>query len=293
MSEHISVRKKGDNAVMVGDYDVSGFKCDFGVTLFKWAYEIYGGGVLEEVSELLSINLFSGTYAAIGNLLTAIYNIIQPIGCILLVLYFLLELAERVQADSFNLEQFIRMTCKLLIGVTIMNNGLDLLKAGMKFSSGVYYSIAGTVENGSANTAILQGYYDGLKNAGFFKCLPYVFELLIPWLIMFLVKIVLNVIVYSRILELLGRGVFAPIGMANIFSGGFNSSGYRYFKKFVAVALQGAVIAVILLGMGQLQNIVYNTVSTLIAGGVQIIIGLASIMLVIKSQGWANDIMGV
>ena len=280
------------------DYDPDAFKSSFGKTLFEWAYEIYGGGMLQGVSGQLSINFTSGTYATIGNTLTQIYHIIQPIGCVLLVLYFLLELAERVQAESFNLEQFIRMSCKLLIGVTIMNNGLDLLTAGMNFASGIYESIAASAASNPLNSTVLDEYYVALKDASFFKCLPYLFELLIPWLMMFLCKIVLYVMVYSRVLELLGRGVFAPIGMSNIFSGGFSSSGYRYFKKFVAVALQGAVIAVILLGMSSLQAVIYEGVSngTIIGLGaapLQIVIALSATMLMIKSQGWANDIMGV
>ena len=90
--------------------------------------------------------------------------------------------------------------------------------------------------------------------------------------------------------ELFLRAAFLPIGIAEMFNGSGNASGMRYIKKLFATALQGAVILAILL--------IYGGIITSVFGGLGgslgiLIVTFAVITLLMKSQTWATDILGV
>ena len=267
-------------------------------SIFALVLYIYGEHSLDNVKPLLGLDITSGTYAAIGSVIQGAYNVIASVGYVLLVLYFLLELTERVQMETLTPEHFIRLMCKLLIGVAIINNGYDLLIGAANFARGIFEKVSQSYSTTAPmNNAIIQEYYDRL-NTSWLHVIPIAVELLLPVLLRLVTELVIYVIAFGRMLELAARGMFAPIGMASIFSGGFNSSGYRYFKKFLAVALQGAVIAAILIAQTTIQATlttaggadVWTTVTAPLA---HIIISLTGMTLIIKSQGWANDIVGV
>jgi hypothetical protein len=91
--------------------------------------------------------------------------------------------------------------------------------------------------------------------------------------------------------------------MPDIFSDGTRGNGFRYLKKFAAVALQGAIILAIVLTMSWL-----NEKMILTASNIETITKLddipfslmfsslttswVTVMLIQKSKDWAMDIIG-
>ena len=69
-----------------------------------------------------------------------------------------------------------------------------------------------------------------------------VLTLIFPFIVSFLIKIAIYFICYGRTIEMGVRSAFAPIGCADLTTGGANSNGIRYLKSLFAVALQGAVM---------------------------------------------------
>jgi hypothetical protein len=83
----------------------------------------------------------------------------------------------------------------------------------------------------------------------------YLFILLIAQLaISLLVKWVL----YSRLIKMYLYATFAPIGMSDILSGGFNSRGFKYLKSYVALGFQGIVISVIVFATDTVTSLIAN-----------------------------------
>lgn len=280
----------------------------FARTVFTSAYDVYSGKSLmtDKVKDYLNIDFANtgegdagGTnYKSVWNTVKTVYDAIKVTGILLLTLFWLTDLLDKVQSDSFTLEHFVRASIKLIVGFMLMNNGLTIVQGLVTFSNEIFSKISDVslAQGGSANVTILNEiwedciYYTEHKFMGSFAMIGWYLKLIIPSIMMLLIKIVLYVILYSRIIELAARMVFAPIGMANIYNGGMNSSGIRYLKKIAAVALTGCVILVSLYAYNTLVGIVNSNGTGVFEN---IILGVSSIMIVIKAQGWSNDIMGV
>lgn len=269
---------------------------------FQMVIDLYDMSYLEGIRDILSITVGSGGvgggYAALYSIARNISNSLISAGTILLTLYFFLELFEKTQMDNFNFEHFIKLFGKYLLGIGIMSNMMDLLLNGISFGNAILNNVTSTINTDEATLETVRSIYNsdfsGLKNVigAWSSVLKYFF----PWISSLITKVVVYFCAFGRIIELFARTAFAPIAMANIFSGGVNSSGFRYFKKIVAVALQGAIIIVVAALSTSLSGIISSEV---LGGNVfsqqvgQLVLMFTTASLVIKTQGIANDILGV
>lgn len=283
------------------NWESSDAASSLGKTVFGLAYDVYSGDALisDDVIDDLNVNL--RTYDAdLWSLVQTLYNAVATTGTLLLLLYWLMDILEKVQMESFTLEHFVRASIKLIVGVLLVTNGLDILIGIFGFASGIFANLGNvTASDAGANNSILNAIWDEAVYhkqhmiKGVFALIGRMAQLIVPAFVMMLIRIVIYVVVYSRIIELFVLSVFAPIGMANIYTGGMNSSGFRYLKRILAVALTGCVMFVVLRGYFTLSSIVNQNLLSASAGITQLVLGATALMLVIKSQSWAKDIVGV
>jgi hypothetical protein len=108
--------------------------------------------------------------------------------------------------------------------------------------------------------------------------------LLVPYVLIAAALMIIQFFVYLRLMDIIVKMLFAPIGIADLGFAGTNGSGFRYLKKIAASALQGAVMVVILL---------IQTALTRNAGLFQtLIIYYAMIGVFKKSNSLAAEIVG-
>lgn len=240
--------------------------------------------------------------ASIWNVGKAIYNTVLPIGSILVILYCILNIIEGTTHDNLNPEQLIKIFIKLFLGIFLLSRGFDLLEGGINFSNSLLNLINGDKGfAGADNRAV----YEMCKKAGTLNVLGLLLNSLMPYIISLGCSVVIYFMIYSRFIDITIRAAFAPIGMADIFQNGLNSNGIKYFKKFLAALLQGAVMAAILIGGNILSSALVISESepeSFLAGitnaagvndGGQLIIYLCVAGLLIKSKSIASDIIGV
>ena len=97
------------------------------------------------------------------------------------------------------------------------------------------------------------------------------------------------------------RALFAPIGMANIFEGGLNSSGMKYFKKYMAAILQGVIMCSVMIVSEKLSTALsaaYGIISAIPVLGlgtsaIFLVLQLCTAAMIVKSKSIANDLLGV
>ena len=77
------------------------------------------------------------------------------------------------------------------------------------------------------------------------EILSYIMNCLIPWLLSMIGSVVIQIVLISRVLEIVVLTVFAPLAIADIYREGTSSSGVQYMKRMLALGLQVAVILVI------------------------------------------------
>lgn len=228
-------------------------------------------------------------------------TVVLPIGYTLLILHFLLELMDKTTHDNFNVEHFLRMFIKLLIGNYLMTNGLSILESLMSFGTALVKdvsNISSLVTSGSAELETLRGKY---LDKNILQQFGFLLELMIPFIVAIVVKVSIWMQCYSRLIEILVRAMLAPIAMADVYSEGIRGGGFRYLRKYIAVLLQGAIIIGILVCASALATEfalppdpdASEATATIPNFLTQTAIQLTTLTLVGKSQNIANDLVGV
>ena len=246
---------------------------------------------------------------------------IMSIGVAMMLLFFFVDLADKIKVREFTMEQFIRAFIGLLISFFLIVNSLDLLKAFVEFGEG----LAGMLNENSESARFFEnpdnvdGLIEGLKDIGVLPSIGYAIKTIIPALICWIGNIVVIFIAVSRLVEMTIRTVFCPFAVADCYQDGSRSNGIRYLKKFLALALQFALIVAINVGIQFIMKQIaggdagmeiievfadgrFNEANTKefldnLLGGDDfwLFMGLlvTKIGLMIKSMSIANDVVGV
>ena len=180
------------------------------------------------------------------------------------------------------------MFIKLVAGILLINNALTVLETLLNFGTAIIADMQTSIQ--SSASSIDNPYIDEVNSmgSGFEDNINAAFmliKLFFPYILNLIIQLVIMVVCFSRMMELVVRGAFAPIGMADIFAEGARANGVRYLRKYVSIALQGAVIV----GIARTMNML-NLDSGSITSA--IILGFATVMIIIKSQGLCDDLCG-
>lgn len=227
----------------------------------------------------------------------SLYNAMYPTGIMLIMLFFLIEILDEVQTDHFSVEHLIKKLITLAVSILVLSQGTtilhyilelgDALAAEMSWKS---TSVSGTDDLSalyddltSTSSGIISSIVACITALGvFLKSIPGYLMSLVCYLIAYLLS-------FSRFLELLIRFAFAPIGMAQLVSGGSKGAGMRYIKKFASVCIQGAV-CVLALNVSPMLVELVNGLSGIVAFAV---VPLTTIGFLVKAGRVADDICGV
>lgn len=224
------------------------------------------------------------------------YDVMKLAGLMLIILYFLIEILDEVQADHFTVEHLIKKLITLAVAILVLEEGGKLfgyiIELGDAFlDDAALASISTTPDN------ITELYNELTKDEGGFlssilkmiTSLGVILEGLIGYLLGLVALLVGYFVSFSRFIEILVRFAFAPIGMAQLVSGGAKGAGMRYIKKFASAVLQGAV-CVMTFGAATTINYLLPTGSAILG---QIIVPITVIGFLMKSKTIADDIVGV
>lgn len=265
--------------------------------------------------EIYKFSSFKGTFppaennamqALIGNSFTlldaakAMYNVFKVVGIALILLFFLIEIMDEVQADNFNVEHLVKKLITLTIAILVMNQGGELFKLLAQLGDALVDDAASAAAAGDAG--LFRAYeqiYDGANfggNQGLFSLIKIVFSLIgiilqnvITFLLMAVVLLVAYLTAYSRFIEFLVRFAFAPVGISQLVSGGSKGPGMRYIKKFASVCVQGAISALAFGTVSIIQQ--QSTITTGMFG--QFILPITLLGFLFRIKQIADDVVGV
>lgn len=262
------------------------FKSSLAYYVYIMYEELYSGNfIADDIGDKLFLSFSDGKLQVVWDFLQdGVYKVAMTVGELLIVLYFMVEMIERSTADNFTIEHFVKMLIKVFVAFAIIVNFEYLMDLILKASSSFMVK-AGNIN--VANSEALTEKAEELAQAGVIKAMGAMLQMILPYILVFFSKIVVSAVAYGRLLEFAVRTALAPLALANMFSGGFNSPGSRYMRKLVAVALQGAVITLILHGMVLVMGTAGANVIAIVA------LFLIAASLVVKSQSIANDLVGV
>lgn len=239
--------------------------------------------------------IFSGWLNTILKALTAHTSVISdicdktkgvmiPIASVFVCIYFMIEVIDKLTSERFNAEVFIKMLMKLVFSVIIISNASAWAIKIMNFGTDFALAVVGEFK---AETVVKlkDTFYDSLNIFNILNQLGMIITLLLPFIAAFIIKIAVYFICYGRTIEMGVRSAFAPIGCADLMTGGANSNGVRYLKSLFAVALQGAVmIGVVFIS----SNVIASELSS-----INFITGIVFLPFLMKYFGIVSAMVGL
>ena len=264
-------------------------------------------GMTSEVMEILAINIFTDDrYKTVGNLVKTIHSdVIIPLALYVMIIYFIIALVDKMSSENFTWEQLGRQFAMFFLAYGLMLHGMDLLMLLWNMGTELLDLVKAKMSEGTIpapiSSEMVEDYIEnftifGLNIKFIAKILASV-NLMIPEQLAKLLKIAAQVICYSRIIEIYVRATFAPIAFSDFFQNGFQGAGWNFLKSFAAVAVQGALIAVIALIFSRLSGAVFQTpdgsVNLFATVGKSLALSFAAMMLMFKSLSITKELFGV
>lgn len=271
---------------------LSGIK--YGVYSFtKWKYvDISEGSKL--IKPIFSSDLLSNE--TLKNFINNISGAILVVGKLFCVLYFLLNLMEAATRDSFTIEVFIKSLVKLVIIFVIFSE--STMTAVQNFAEALEDQLLNQIGEGTDAAACVElgKYVERIKDMSWIQSLGLLFEGSIGSITMLVSIVVTLFVAVGRLIELALYQALLPLGMASIYNGGLNSSGFRYIKKWLALYIQGAIMFATMILASHLGDALSTNGlarATLLSALFDIVVALATAMIIARSKSIANDVMGV
>lgn len=164
--------------------------------------------------------------------------------CITMLLYFM-DLFGKVTEKNFSIEQFFKATLRCVTTYIFISNSIEIVGYLMDTGSSLSSSIAsyGGYNFFTTNHKVM--FINSFNSFSIAEILSYIMNCLIPWLLSMIGSVVIQIVLISRVLEIVVLTVFAPLAIADIYREGTSSSGVQYMKRMLALGLQVAVILVI------------------------------------------------
>lgn len=262
----------------------------FGTGYFKSCQKILGGEILN-------------TYG-IKDIMGTVLEITKGVGTALLVMFFILEMMERMTREQWDVENAIRMFIKYIFAKMILIDNIGTFLNGFIDIGSSLVSITGDVSI-ELSDDMINKFIPSDSNV--LMSILYIVMMLIPYLLCLIVQTVLKALCYARLFEIVIYGGFSPIGMVSMVQEGFSGHGLRYMKRFMSVCFKGAILMIILVIGGQLEMATFSTfisgeelasridVSIIEALGMSLgtlVIPITMLGVSMRASQFANDIAG-
>lgn len=220
----------------------------FIASLFKSAI---GADLASSISSFITGDEFEEGVEIVSSTLN---DVLLPVASVLICIYLIVELMEKVTNDNFNTDQFIKLLIKLVFSIAVVNNASAIADTIATFGSTMTSAVAEVL----LSTDSPMGTLSVTSDLGFINGIIAFVILIIPWLISRLIFLIGCFMAFSYILEVNVRSLLAPIGFADLITGGSNSNGFRYLRRLIALGLQGAIMIIILAAGSSLISNVIN-----------------------------------
>lgn len=176
----------------------------------------------------------------------AIYDIFAQIGVCLLLVYFCMDLLDKLSSENFSIDVMILDFVKLIGGYALILNGFDILHgiSGLADMAGVAIGNAARDTIGSNLPGVSGAVEDFLDiiiwfAQSFFGQKPNLLDLILSSLI---TQIVVTLVCCQRAIRIAIRMLAAPFVLADVIGHGMNNNAMHYIRKLFALFMQGPIM---------------------------------------------------
>lgn len=297
--------------------------------IFGGGAMVPGGGMFTFPASFVLINPSTGNYSAAWDTITTLYDsVCVPLGMGLMLIFFMVGMIERsMQQQQLDVEQVIKMLLRLVLGLYLVENGLEIMaqiySLGLSFARDIWElnTYEGLNEDIThAAWKIMTGEdWEGSWNflesivIGF----PTMITLMFPYVGSTILVITLYFTIFGRLLEFYIMTCTAPIALSDFFIEGTHSNGWRFLKDYLAGALQLGMVLLIWIIFTALtasllpatswylyaEDIASGAIAApeeqtytldwLMFGAEYIALACAGSSAMLKSRTWAKELLGV
>ena len=251
------------------------------------------------------------TLLRVGNseyhLAYSIYDYFLPLGLIMLVLYFLMDIMTQTtsRVRDFDAKSFFMSFLKAVMGLAMLKYGYWIMGSLVEVSNTITNMVMnGKVVTGEDNQAFDRLYaivVNAVGGNGVLDNLGLAMSAVVLQITQIIPEIIILFQAISRRIEIIFRVGIAPISMPDVYNGFSGSKAVTYLKRFAVVLLQGPMMIVIIKVAFQLQaNHVAAVLDTLDGKHVpalsliieMALYGFAAAGLISSSKTALNDALG-
>ena len=177
----------------------------------------------------------------------AMVSTVKGLAVGITVLLYLIDLAGKVTEKNFSIEQFFKATLRFVVSYffilysDVITNYLIEAGTGITIDTVMDSGFAFFTDDPDNKTLLI----NGIKDMKAIETLGFVISSIIPWLFSMIGEVILQIVLISRILELVVMVTFAPLSISDIYREGTASPGVQYMKRVLALSLQVIVIILI------------------------------------------------
>lgn len=232
-----------------------------------------GGGITKEVvGWMYTMFTYIETAFNSDGIVPTFIDSFKAIACALLVLYFVIDLVNQVSRDMFSFDRLVLAFVKLIAAFALFLQLTTILSALVTIAKNLFIWVGatdpGTTTKSGKTFTFFQYGIDGddasdkLKGkfptyawcdknneleeytgfGGLVAGIGIAGKLLIPFIIGIIAKFVCYFVTTSMAIAFIGRAIFSPLAIVQVFEGGTSSSGMRYLKALAADAIAFAVM---------------------------------------------------
>ena len=280
-------------------------------------------GRVETVAELLSVTFSGGSLEIAGytvnstRLITSLNDILTGIAFCFVVLTFFASFMS-IREQDMTAEQLVLKLGLFAATIVLVFKAQDICLGIANIGTGLALKTTQLTTSDAAAAREAQALINDVKQLAYEQCkseedgllaglmefvaaLGVYLQLMIPWLSMYAVVIITNVVCWSRAFEILILSTFSPIAFAD--ATGINNfgqgSGSRFIKNVLALSISGAIIVFIMslsssISLSVLRNALSGDFTGFTSGLKDLlVIAFAQVGLVLKAQSMAKTLCGV
>lgn len=230
----------------------------------------------------------------IASIFTSIHNALLPIGFSLLTLFFLLGLMSKSMSFKIiRVEDIIKLLIRAIIAKVVMQGSFDILNM-------IYNMVTSTIITAGFSISPIKivdtmALAEQISKMNLFERVIFQTQFTPISIVMFLLKILVFILCYGRIVELCVFTAISPIPIATLSSEEYSSTAKRFFQHYIAICLQGLIIVIICMAYSGLAQTNIGNIGSGSDFGVGISIALSIMLIYVlsKSASWSKQIVGV
>ena len=199
---------------------------------------------------LSSLSDWNGTLAGYAEGIST--GVVMPVALTLLALFMVLELYNATQriamngsSNAFTIQQIALVMMKIVVCRWAVLNTTEILNAMFSIGITVTQGISGYVGSGEVNSTLDIDAAVAALPGGIGNMLVALELMVVGWMLR-LVNIVVNTIVAARFIELYVYNALASLSIATLCYQELHGVAVNFLKSYLAVALQGAVLYLVI-----------------------------------------------